>query len=228
MSQFKIKVCGVTQIEDAQLLIDHHVDAIGLNFYAQSPRSVELERAAEICRWLDRRLTTVGVFVDQSPVEIKQIADALDLDIIQLHGDQTPDQICQFQREVMPAIRLKDFVGDRERAVGFALEKIVPWIEAGVKRVLVDAFVSGVYGGSGKRIDGTIVRQLNLPIPVVLAGGLDPDNVGEAIRTSQCQAVDVASGVESVAGQKDSKRVARFAAEALRLLDGERGNGPSG
>jgi phosphoribosylanthranilate isomerase len=220
---FRVKICGITNVADAQAAVEAGADALGLNFYPRSPRFLAPEKAAEIVAAVGRRAVKVGVFVNADAREICETFDRLGLDLIQLHGDEPPEMLPELgERPVVRAVRLgpeglrpvEEYLA-RCRALG-----VVP------QAVLVDALVEGLYGGSGKTADWAALGRYptggTLP-PLVLAGGLTPENVAEAIRAVRPAAVDTASGVESSPGRKDPARVAAFvraAREALAAISG--------
>ncbi len=211
---FQIKICGITRVDDARQAVEAGADACGLNFYLQSPRFVGLSAAAEICRHLSRSVVRVGVFVNAPPSEVIETFDRLALDLIQLHGDEPPEYAAQLGgRPVVRAFRL----GPEGIA---AIERYLARAEAlGVlpRMVLVDAYRAGQYGGTGNQADWDALAgyaQLPWKLPLVLAGGLGPDNVAEAIGRVRPAAVDTASGVETAPGQKSAERMRRFVAAA--------------
>lgn len=211
---FRIKICGITRVEDARQAAEAGADACGLNFYPHSPRCVALSTAAEICKQLPRSVVRVGVFVNAAPSEVVEAFGRLGLDLIQLHGDEPPEYLAELgSRPVIRAFRL----GPEGMA---AIERYLAQAEAlGTlpRMVLVDAYRAGQYGGTGKAADwAALAGYAHLPwkLPLVLAGGLDPDNVAEAIRQVRPAAVDTASGVETAPGQKSPDHVRRFVAAA--------------
>jgi phosphoribosylanthranilate isomerase len=212
---FRIKICGLTSAEDAALVAAAGADAVGLNFYPQSPRFLAPPAAERIVEALPRGVVKVGLFVNAAADEICRTFDRLGLDLVQLHGDEPPGLLAQLgDRPVMRAFRVgPDGLAPVERYLA----------ECGrlgclPRLVLVDAHVRGLYGGSGKLADWDAIRHYpadgSLP-PLVLAGGLSPENVGEAVRTVHPAGVDTASGVESSPGRKDPALVRRFVAAAL-------------
>jgi phosphoribosylanthranilate isomerase len=219
---FQIKICGITNVADALVAARAGADAVGLNFYPKSPRFVEFSRAKEISEVLPSEIAKVGVFVNVSAEEICRNFDELGLDMIQLHGDEPPEFLASLGgRPVMKAFRLgrgglQDIFDYLERC---------RTLEGLPQRVLIDAQVGGSYGGTGKTADWSLcaryVRQKNLP-PQVLAGGLCPANVAEAIAQVRPAAVDTASGVEASPGRKDHAAVVAFVRAAKRAF-GERG-----
>lgn len=211
---FRVKICGITNPNDATLAARAGADAIGLNFYTKSPRCVDHETAREIAASVPSGVVKVGLFVNEKAARICQLFDELQLDLIQLHGDETPDFLGRLRgRPIMKVFR----VGAGGLAeIGDYLTQCET-IGARPQAVLLDSLSVGGYGGTGKRADWNVAKAYQetpeLP-PLVLAGGLRPDNVTEAIRAVRPAAVDVASGVESSPGRKDPAAVAAFVAAA--------------
>jgi phosphoribosylanthranilate isomerase len=192
----KVKICGVTKVEDARAAIDFGADMIGVNFYAPSPRSVALERACEIRDAIDAAHSVVGVFVNASRDFITECLKEVRLDLLQFHGDE-PDSLLEgWPVPVIRALRLKRG------------EKFEPAAYASSIYMLLDTFHPGLYGGTGAKRPLSDLRGLDLT-RVFISGGLNPDNVGEAVELSP-YAVDVASGVESAPGIKDHDKLRRF------------------
>lgn len=212
---FRIKVCGITRAIDAVLASEVGVDAIGLNFYPGSRRYVTPEQAAEIVEHLSSNVLRVGLFVNATDDEICRIYDHLQLDMIQLHGDEAPDFLLSLgQRPVIRAFRLG------ESGVGPMLQYVEQCRSQGTppSALLVDAHQPGQYGGTGMTADWDLLhreRPLLADLPLVLAGGLTHENVAEAISRVVPDAVDTASGVESAPGQKDPTRMQKFTSSAL-------------
>lgn len=207
---FHIKICGITSVEDALVVAQAGADAIGLNFYPRSPRHVSLDTAREIIAALPRGVTKVGLFVNAQLEYVCKTVDDLSLDLIQLHGDETPDYLAQFgERPVMRAFRVAP--GTLQPVLDYlaACRKLA----AEPKLALLDPFVPGEYGGTGHTADWSVAQQFaaqpNTP-PLVLAGGLTPSNVAKAIAAVHPAAVDVATGVESTPGRKDPAAVQSF------------------
>jgi phosphoribosylanthranilate isomerase len=207
---FRIKICGVTCVEDAMAVVQAGADALGLNFFPDSCRFVTVAQAEEICGCLSPGITRVGVFVNASVQQMRELAEQLRLDWLQLHGDEPPEYIAQ----LAPHRVLRVF---RKRGSGFRHE--VAYLDACRHHsvlpaaVLIDAYQSGEYGGTGKTANWSSVSGFQAqvaPLPVVLAGGLRPNNVAEAIRIAQPAAVDTASGVETQPGRKDPTLVQAF------------------
>jgi phosphoribosylanthranilate isomerase len=218
---FRVKICGITNVEDAIVAVEAGADAIGLNYYKDSPRRVDLKSGGRISSAVtDRRATPVGVFVNHVFEEI-QIAERFNsLDAIQLHGDEPPQLLAQITRAV-DVIRVRRM---GEHGLAAIVEDIEACRQAGriPDALLIDAALPGSYGGTGTTASwGTLAERGSMfgDIPLILAGGLTPDNVAEAIRIVRPAAVDVASGVESAPGKKDPVKVRDFVANALGAFE---------
>jgi phosphoribosylanthranilate isomerase len=198
----KVKICGITRPEDAALAARAGADAIGLNFWPRSRRRVDVEQARRIVEALPPLVAAVGVFVNQPRADVLAIAARARLQVVQLHGDEPPDACEGFPLPVWKALRL---------ASPLPLAWLDEW--KGVQGFVLDAADPG-YGGSGRTCDWECAREAAARAPVVLAGGLTPDNVAAAIRAVRPWAVDVASGVESAPGVKDPEKVAAFVRRA--------------
>ncbi len=207
-SRVLVKVCGVTSVEDAAACAELGVDCIGLNFHPGSPRFVTESRAAEIIKALPESTRAVGVFVDRPPAEVARLADAVGLGIVQLHGDEPPEDVLELARfQVVRAFRPRPEDGWRrvnEHLLRLDALGWPPWA------ILVDAYVPGVAGGTGQVIDPRLLDSWIEYPRVILAGGLNPANVAERIAQVRPWMVDVASGVESSPGRKDPAAVAAF------------------
>lgn len=199
MSAVRSKICGITRIEDALLAAEAGADAIGLVFYAKSPRAVDVRQARAIIAALPPFVTTVGLFVDASSCELGEILDAVPLDLLQFHGDESPAFCEGFRRPYIKALRVKpgDDIAARVEAYKNA---------AGI---LLDTYVPGIPGGTGEAFDWSLVPQ-GLSKPIILAGGLTAENVAEAIRRVHPYAVDVSGGVEAAKGIKDAEKIRAF------------------
>lgn len=193
------KICGITSVADALVAAEAGADAIGLVFYGKSPRAVSIAQAREIIAALPPFVTTVGLFVNASRCEINETLDAVALDVLQFHGDETPADCEGFHRPWYKALRVR--AGDDIRAEAARY--------AGARAVLLDTFVAGVPGGTGEMFDWSLVPA-DLPRPLILAGGLTPQNVQQAIERVRPFAVDVSGGVELRKGVKDAARVREF------------------
>ena len=195
-----IKICGIKTLKDALAAIDAGADYVGFNFYPKSVRFIEKEACAEITSVLKRehpQIKLVGVFVNLSVDDAKNILETCSLDLAQLHGDETPEMFAQLAPRVFKAFRgIPTDVTGYERNDAPAL--------------LVDASVKGVYGGSGVTADWSAAAELAKKYPLLLAGGLTPENVADAVRQVRPWGVDVASGVESALGEKDASKMKAF------------------
>ena len=199
----RVKICGITRLEDALFAANAGADALGFVFYDKSPRRIDADQAACICRALPPFITRVGLFVNASADEVHSVLQRVPLDVLQFHGDETPAYCAQFGKSYLKAVRvtaatdLLKYAADFEAACG----------------LLLDAYVPGVRGGTGVTFDWKLVPK-QCPQPVILSGGLTPENVNDAIRQTRPWAVDVSSGVESARGIKDMHKVAQFIANA--------------
>ena len=199
----RVKICGITRLEDLHAACTAGADALGFVFYDKSPRHVTAEAAAALLRELPPFVQSVGLFVNAAPSFIESVLKIAPLDLLQFHGDETPADCACFGRPYLKAIRVNPDTDLLKCAADF---------EA-AQGLLLDAFVPGVPGGTGERFDWTLIPS-DLPKPVILSGGLDPGNVAEAVRTVRPWAVDVSSGVEASKGIKDAHKMARFVANA--------------
>jgi len=194
-----VKICGITRPEDALAAARAGAHAIGLVFYAKSPRHVTPARAAEIIRVLPPFVTTVGLFVDATAEGVRAALAEAPVGLLQFHGDETPEFCCQFKRPYVKAVRVKAGVDLLQYAQDYH----------DAKALLLDAYVEGLHGGSGAAFDWSLIPR-GLPLPVILSGGLTPENVADAVRRVRPSAVDVSSGVESAKGIKDAQKIAAF------------------
>jgi phosphoribosylanthranilate isomerase len=195
----RVKICGITRTQDAIEAVKHGADAIGLVFYPKSPRNVSVAQAAEIVSKIPAFVTAVGLFVDAEPAFVQEVLSDVRIDLLQFHGDETASQCRQYSRPYMKAIRVKSDTNLIQYAADYA----------DAKALLLDAFAEGVPGGTGLVFDWSLIPQ-NLPVPVVLAGGLNAENVGVAIEQVRPYAVDVSGGVETSKGIKDAAKIAAF------------------
>lgn len=203
------KICGITRIEDALVAAEAGADAIGLVFYDKSPRAVDVRQARAILAALPPFVTSVGLFVNASRCFIGEVLDAVPLDVLQFHGDETPEQCEGHGRPWFKALRVRP--GDDLHAEARRF--------AGARAILLDAYVPGVPGGTGERFDWSLIPA-DLPMPLILAGGLTPDNVTEAIASVRPYGVDVSGGVEAAKGIKDAAKVAAFIRRVRGVGDG--------
>ena len=199
MTAVRVKICGITRVEDALAAAAAGADAIGLVFYAKSPRAVDIEQARAILAALPPFVTTVGLFVDAELSELERILASVPLDLLQFHGDESVQQCEAFGRPYIKALRVK--AGDDIAA------QVARYPSA--QGILLDAYVEGVPGGTGEAFDWSLIPQ-TLSKPLILAGGLRPDNVAEAVSRVRPYAVDVSGGVEASKGVKDVEKVGAF------------------
>ena len=199
MSAVRSKICGITRLEDALAAVEAGADALGFVFYPPSPRAVSVQQARAIIAALPPFVTTVGLFVNASSCELNETLDALPLDLLQFHGDESPQACDGYHRPFIKALRVRpgDDIAAACRAYGKA------------SGILLDAYVPGVPGGTGERFDWSLIPR-DLPKPIILAGGLDPDNVAQAIAQVRPYAVDVSGGVERSKGIKDHDKIRAF------------------
>ena len=195
----RVKVCGITRVEDGLAAARVGVDAVGFVFYPASPRYVAPERARDITATLPPFVSTVGLFVDADAATVAATLRAIRLDYLQFHGAESPEFCAQFDVPFLKAVRVKPGVDLLQYAITFSA----------AKALLLDAFVAGMHGGTGQGFDWQLI-PLNMPIPVILSGGLAPGNIAEAVRTVRPWAVDVSSGVEAKKGVKDAEKIEQF------------------
>jgi phosphoribosylanthranilate isomerase len=204
VSRLFVKICGITSVEDAQLAVDAGADAVGFVFFAMSPRKTTVERASRIVRVLPTTVRRVGVFVNETPEAMSRAAEEVGLDLLQLHGDEPAEALAGLARPVIKAVRV---------GRGFAQDEALRFAEKAAG-LLVDTRLPGetqLPGGTGVPFDWTLVKGLAERVPfLMLAGGLSPQNVAEAIRAVRPHAVDVSSGVEALPGRKDAEKVRAF------------------
>lgn len=200
----RAKICGITRIQDIQSVVQAGADAIGFVFFAPSPRSVTAVQVAELVQHVPAYVQTVGLFVNASQDEIAETLKQAPVDILQFHGDETPEQCQQIARHVgrrwYKAIQVKPELD--------VITEIQHYQQAGASAVLLDAWHPELKGGTGHSFDWTQFPKLD--IPLILAGGLKPDNIEDAIKTTNAYAVDVSGGVESAKGIKDQKLIEQF------------------
>ena len=195
----RVKICGITRVEDAICAVQSGADAIGLVFYAESPRNVSLQAAQEIVAALPPFISIVGLFVNASQNKIQTVLAQLRLDVLQFHGDETAAECAQFNLPYLKAIRVKPDTNLLQYCEEFN----------SAQALLLDAHSDAAYGGTGHTFDWALIPK-NLPKSIILAGGLNADNVGAAIRQVQPYAVDVSGGVEESKGIKDAAKIAAF------------------
>ncbi|MDR1648167.1 MAG: phosphoribosylanthranilate isomerase [Zoogloeaceae bacterium] len=194
----RIKMCGFTRAEDVDAAVAVGADALGFVFYPQSPRHVTTEVAARLVRRLPPFVLAVGLFVNAKEREIEAVLASVPLNLLQFHGDETPEDCARWQCPWIRAARVRPGLDLIRYAEAFS----------GARALLLDSFSKTAYGGSGKSFDWALIPPA-LPLPIILSGGLDAENVGEAIQRVRPAAVDVSSGVEAK-GIKDAARMVAF------------------
>jgi phosphoribosylanthranilate isomerase len=200
----KIKICGITRLEDARYALDAGADLLGFNFYPASPRSITPEKCAQILSELNGyQFQKVGVFVNETPESIQAIMQRCGLDLAQLSGDEPPELLAALRARAFKAIRPPDVVTALDEARSYACSLVSP-------ALLVDAYQSHQYGGTGHTGNWQAARDLANRYSILLAGGLTPENVGCAVDQVHPWGVDVASGVESKPGCKDPFKLSQF------------------
>ena len=196
--QIKVKICGMTQLKDALFAVEQGVDAVGFIFYKKSPRAVTMKTVREIIKKLPPLVETVGVFVNESAERVNKMADYCGLDLVQLHGEESPAFCRKIRRRVIKAFRVKD------------LQSIKQLAKFPVSGFLLDTFSDNLHGGTGKTFDWNLALPAKKIGPVILAGGLTPSNIRQAVRQVRPYGVDVCSGVEKSSGIKDLEKVRVF------------------
>lgn len=209
----RTKICGITRVEDALIAAQAGVDAIGLVFYAKSPRAVSVKQAQEIIAALPPFVSTVGLFVNASRAEVNAVLSQVALDVLQFHGDETPAECEGFARPYFRALRMQPGVDIAHLAEQYS----------SAQGILLDAWVPGVHGGTGERFDWARIPSA-LAKPLILAGGLNADNITQAIEQVQPWAVDVSGGVEASHGIKDADKVRKFL-YAVQMKNAQRCDG---
>ena len=203
----RAKICGITRVQDIKAVVDAGADAIGFVFFPPSPRSVNKAEAIALVQAVPTYVQVVGLFVNATADEIAEILKDVHLDILQFHGDESPEQCQQIANHVRrrwyKAIQVKPDVTSAEM-----IETIQQYQQVGASAMLLDAWHPELKGGTGHRFDWTQFPKLD--IPLILAGGLTPENVEDAIKTTHAFAVDVSGGVESAKGIKDQQLIERF------------------
>ena len=211
MRRTRVKICGITRPEHARAAAGAGADAIGLVFYEPSPRCVSRDRARAVCEALPPLVSVVGVFVNPEPREIEAAVEGLPVDLLQFHGEEPPELCAEAGRPYVKAVRVRG----RDDIV----EAGTRYTDA--RALLLDAHHDALWGGTGSRFDWNVVPD-DVGRPIVLAGGLTPENVADAIRLVRPFAVDVSGGVESAPGEKDARSMERFMKEVGSAQAGER------
>jgi phosphoribosylanthranilate isomerase len=197
--QTKVKICGITNLADAQAAVEAGADMLGFNFYEKSPRHISVEQAAEIIRQFSPFVMKVGVFVNPTEALVQRAISEAGLTMLQFHGDESPEFCGQFGLMSMKAFRIRD---------EHSLAQIPNYATAAY---LLDAFSADEFGGTGKKFNWDLAIEVQkFGKPIFLAGGLTPENVADAVKKVRPFAVDVSSGVESAPGKKDHAKVKAF------------------
>ncbi|MBF0557750.1 MAG: phosphoribosylanthranilate isomerase [Nitrospirae bacterium] len=194
----RIKICGITNMEDALAAVDYGADALGFVFYPGSPRYILPEKAREITCCLPPFITTIGVFANEAQQKIIDVMKVAGIDVLQLHGDESPE-MCAAWHRVIRALRVKDFTD---------LRPLEEWSK--VSAFLLDTFSPGHFGGTGQIFNWDIAVEAKRFGKIILSGGLNPDNIERAIARVAPYAVDVSSGIEEKKGKKDLKKMRLF------------------
>jgi phosphoribosylanthranilate isomerase len=202
----RVKICGISTVEQARWVCDSGADALGLVFHAASPRAVEPATAREICAAIDPLLSVVALFVDAPEDAVREVLAQCPIDQLQFHGEESPEYCASFRRPYIKALRMRPGLDVSAAARDYAA----------ARALLLDSYRPGVAGGTGETFDWGRVPELQRPW--MLAGGLTPDNVAGAMTRLRPPAVDVSGGVESAPGQKDPALLRRFIA-AVRATD---------
>ena len=206
ISRTRIKICGITREQDVLAVVRSGADALGLVFYEKSPRCVSVQQAAQLARAVSPLVTVVGLFVNPSAEYVREVLQQVALDELQFHGEETPEFCQQFGKPYLKAIRVKAGVDLIQCASRYA----------GAQGLLLDAYIEGTQGGTGESFDWSLIPH-DLPLPVILSGGLHAGNVAAAIRQVRPYAVDVSSGVEAAKGIKDAAKIAAFISEVKNV-----------
>ncbi len=195
----RVKICGFTSVADAVCAAELGVDAIGLVFYPSSPRNVSIEQAAIISKALPAFVSVVALFVDAEPALIREVLSKVRVDCLQFHGDETADSCRPYDKSYIKAVRMRPGTDIARLAAQYH----------DAAGLLLDAYHPGIQGGSGSGFDWDLIPQCR-SLPIILAGGLTPENAGEAIKVVKPYALDVSSGVEAGKGIKDAAKMAAF------------------
>ncbi|MCL4171460.1 UNVERIFIED_CONTAM: hypothetical protein GTU68_022568 [Idotea baltica] len=201
MKRTRAKICGITRVEDALAAVSYGADAIGLVFYAPSPRYVTISQAAAIVDAIPPFVSVVALFVNATKDEIGEVISQVSVDVLQFHGDEAETECVQYGLPYLKAIRVKQDTNLIQYAKTYQ----------SAKALLLDTYSEHAVGGTGQVFDWSLIPK-NLSMPVILAGGLTPENVSEAVKQVHPYAVDVSGGVEASKGIKDSVKVAAFMA----------------
>jgi phosphoribosylanthranilate isomerase len=206
ITRTRIKICGITREQDVLAVANSGADAFGLVFYEKSPRHIGLQQAVKLARTAPPFMAVVGLFVNPSAEFVHEVLAQVPLDVLQFHGEEPPEFCAQFARPYLKAIRVKTGVDLLQCASRYASSQ----------GLLLDAYVEGTQGGTGESFDWALIPH-DLPLPVILSGGLHVGNVAVAIKQVRPYAVDVSSGVEAAKGIKDAAKIAAFIKEVKNV-----------
>lgn len=193
-----VKICGITNLDDALFASEAGADALGFVFYKKSPRHIEPEKARDIIKRLPPFVTTVGVFADQTEAEVKDIISETNIDVVQLHGEEPPEFCKKLGKRIIKAIRVR------------GMENLAEVKTYKACALLLDTYDKNLKGGTGRIFNWEIAKEARIFNKIIIAGGLTPENVADAIKVAQPYAVDVSSGVEKEKGIKDHQKIKAF------------------
>jgi phosphoribosylanthranilate isomerase len=202
----RIKICGITREQDLHASVNGGAHALGFVFYEKSPRHLVLDQAVVLLKSVPPFVTVVGLFVNPAADYVREVLANISLDVLQFHGEETPEFCAQFGKPYLKAVRVKAGVDLLQYASRYH----------SAQGLLLDAYVEGSHGGTGESFDWGLIPS-ELPLPVILSGGLQAGNVAEAIKQVRPYAVDVSSGVEAAKGIKDAAKIAAFISEVKRF-----------
>ncbi|NOQ94892.1 MAG: phosphoribosylanthranilate isomerase [Methylophaga sp.] len=197
----RVKICGITRRQDAEFAVEMGADALGLVFYAPSPRAVTVAQAQEIVAGLPPFISIVALFVDANVEDVQACLAALPIGVLQFHGDESPEYCEQFGHPYMKALRMREGIDLKSEVSRYS----------SASAILVDSYQPGVPGGTGQVFDWSLLTEINMPL--VLAGGLKASNVAKAIEQVKPYAVDVSGGVEQAKGIKEKMKISDFMQE---------------
>jgi len=203
----RVKICGITNLEDALMAAELGADALGFIFHPRSPRYVAPDAARQIIAGLPPFVLTVGVFVDEEAQTVRDLAARVGLDWVQLHGQESPEYCRSLGRRVIKGFRIQDEKSFKSLAA----------YQGAAQAFLLDTYKKGQVGGTGATFDWRLAREAKKYGPVILAGGLTPENAARAIEVAQPAAVDVATGVEATPGKKDPEKLRAFFAAVKKF-----------
>ena len=206
MRRTRIKICGITRAEDADAAVEAGADALGLVFYPPSPRAVDVAQAVDAVGNVPAFVSVTALFVNPTVEEVQRVLDSVRIDLIQFHGDEDDDFCRQFKRPYIKALRVRQASDVVASCMRFP----------GALAILLDSYKPGVPGGTGETFDWSLIPETPTK-PIILAGGLEPDNVVSAITQIRPFAVDISGGVEASKGIKDHRKIEEFVNEVYRV-----------